>query len=139
MLVELGLVDSGRDAVEIGEEVRRDLALLVRALPRLAQQFVDQRLRVYLLLNVERRRMDDEVAPVLLVLAAPDELRVEVGVPRVAHLPGVLLRLVEHRLVFGGRNVPAPGVVVGDRVDVLVRGGLLGHGVILPRPARLRR
>ena len=33
-----------------------------------------------LLLDVERRRMDDEVAPVLLVLAAPDELRIEVAV-----------------------------------------------------------
>ena len=47
---------------------------------RLALEVVDQRLGVDLLLDVERRRMDDEVAPVLLVLAAPDELRVEVAV-----------------------------------------------------------
>ena len=33
-------------------------------------------LRVDLLLDVERRRVDDEVRPVLLVLAAPDELRI---------------------------------------------------------------
>ncbi|MCY4090409.1 MAG: hypothetical protein OXF62_06285 [Caldilineaceae bacterium] len=32
------------------------------------------------LLNVERRRVDDEVGPVLQVLAAPDELGVEVAV-----------------------------------------------------------
>ena len=31
-------------------------------------------------LDVERRRVDDEIAPVLLVLTAPDELRIEVGV-----------------------------------------------------------
>ena len=45
-----------------------------------AQQVVDQHLGVDLLLDVERRRVDDEVAPVLLILAAPDELRVEVAV-----------------------------------------------------------
>jgi hypothetical protein len=35
---------------------------------------------VDLLLDEERRRRDDQVGPVLLVLAAPDELRVEVAV-----------------------------------------------------------
>ena len=50
---------------------------------RLPQQVVDQHLRVDLLLDVERRRVNDEIAPVLLILAAPDELRVEVGVARV--------------------------------------------------------
>ena len=54
------------------------LALLLR----LPQQVVDQHLGVDLLLDVERRRVDDEIAPVLLVLAAPDELRVEVAVAR---------------------------------------------------------
>jgi hypothetical protein len=37
-----------------------------------------------LLLNVERRGVDDEIAPVLLILATPDELGIEVGVARVA-------------------------------------------------------
>jgi cytochrome c oxidase assembly factor CtaG len=35
--------------------------------------------------------VDDEVAPVLLVLAAPDQLRVQVGIARVAHLLRLLL------------------------------------------------
>jgi hypothetical protein len=47
---------------------------------------------VDLLLDVERRRVDDEIAPVLLVLAAPDELRVEVAVAAlVGDADGVLL------------------------------------------------
>ena len=83
VLVELGLVHALGDAVEVGEEVglsaRRPRA---RAPCVCAQQVVDQHLRVDLLLDVERRRVDDEVAPVLLVLAAPDELRVEVAVAR---------------------------------------------------------
>jgi hypothetical protein len=80
VLLELGLVHALGDAVEVGEQVGRGLAGVVPILPRLAQQVVDQRLRVDLLLDVERRRLDDEVTPVLLVLAAPDELRVQVAV-----------------------------------------------------------
>jgi hypothetical protein len=45
----------------------------------LAQKIVDQDLRVHLFLDVEGRRLDDQVAPIVLVLAAPDELRVEVA------------------------------------------------------------
>jgi hypothetical protein len=52
----------------------------------LAQQVVDQHLGVDLLLDVERRGVDDEVRPVLLILAAPDQLRVQVAVaPLVGH------------------------------------------------------
>ena len=37
-------------------------------------------------LDIERRSVDDEVAPILLILAAPDELRIEVAVaPLVGH------------------------------------------------------
>ena len=80
MLVELGLVHALGDAVEVGEQVGRDLPGFVLALLRLAQQIVDQHLGVHLFLDVERRGVDDEVAPVLLILAAPDELRIEVAV-----------------------------------------------------------
>ena len=75
-----------RDAVEVGEEVGREHPSLVLALLRGAQQIVDEDLRVNLLLDVERWRVDDEVAPVLLILSAPNELRVEVGVARVARI-----------------------------------------------------
>ena len=94
MLVKLGLVHAFRHAVEVAEEV--DLVAGLRAaLPCRAQEVVDQDLGVDLLLNVERRRLDDEVAPVLVVLPAPDELRVEVAVAAlIRHADGVLLVLV---------------------------------------------
>ena len=47
-----------------------------RPAARLLLQAVDDRLGVDLLLDVDRRRIDHEVRPVLRVLAAPDELRV---------------------------------------------------------------
>ncbi|MCG8350545.1 MAG: hypothetical protein MI924_22485, partial [Chloroflexales bacterium] len=100
--VELGLLDAGGDAVEVGEEIHlRGLGLAVGGLRCAARrqplctlhQVVDQRLGVYLLLDVERRRAHNQVAPVLLVLAAPDQLRVQVGVARIANLFRVLLFL----------------------------------------------
>ena len=79
MLVELGLVHALRDAVEVGEEIGLRASLLIALLARLPEQIVDQHLGMNFLLDVERRRVDDEIAPVLLVLAAPDELRIEVA------------------------------------------------------------
>ena len=59
-----------------------------------------------LLLDVERRRVHDQVGPVLLVLAAPDELRVEVAVaPLVGHADRVLLVLPHHGLKLGSGNI----------------------------------
>ena len=92
MLVKLGLIHALRDAVEVGEEIGRDLPGVVLALPRLAQQIVDEHLRVDLFLNVERRRVDDEIAPVLLILPAPDELRIEIAIaPLVSDANRILL------------------------------------------------
>ena len=94
---------------------------------RLAQQVVDQHLGMDLLLDVERRGMDDEIAPVLLVLAAPDELRVEVAVAAlVGDADRVLLVLLQDRLVFGGGDVLPLGLVVLERLD-----GLLAVGCFL--------
>ena len=90
---------------------------VVLALLRRAQQIVDQHLRVDLLLDVERRRVDDEIAPVLLVLAAPDELRIEVAVARIADLLRGLLLLFQHGLVLGRRDVLPLGLVVLERFD----------------------
>ena len=70
--IELGRRGAVWQAVEIGEEVRWRGRLLLPPFPGLAQQVVDQNFRVHLLLDVERRRLDDEVGGVLLVLAAPD-------------------------------------------------------------------
>jgi hypothetical protein len=41
-----------------------------------AQQVVDQRLGMDLLLDIERRCMDNQIRPVLLILAAPNKLRI---------------------------------------------------------------
>ena len=71
-----------------------------------AQQIVDQHLGLHLFLDVERRRVDDQVAPVLLVLAAPDELRVEVAVAAlVGDADRVLLLLLHDGLIFRRGNV----------------------------------
>ena len=53
---------------------------LALAAAALAKEIVDEHLRVDFFLNVERWRMDDEVAPVLLILRAPNELGIEGGV-----------------------------------------------------------
>jgi hypothetical protein len=72
------------------------------------------------LLDVEGRGLDDEVAPVLLVLAAPDELGVEVAVAAlVGDAQRLLGLLLDDRLVLGGRDVPAPGLGVAVSLDLL--------------------
>ena len=84
------------------------------------------------LLGEERRGGDDQVAVVLLVLAAPDQLRVEVAVaPLVCDADGQPVGLGHDRLQLGGGDV-APGVIaVGVGDDVLGRGSAAawsGHG-----------
>ena len=72
--------------------------------------------------------MDDQIAPVLLVLPAPDELRVEVAVPPlVGHADRALLFLLHDRLVLGGGDVLPLVRVVREGFDRL-GGGFLGHG-----------
>ena len=57
--------------------------------------------------------MNDQVRPILLVLAAPNQLRIEITVATFIGYPdGVLLILTHDRLVFSGRDVLARGFVV---------------------------
>ncbi len=115
--VKLGAGVVVRQAVEVGEQIE---LVVRRLLSRLAapQQVVDQHLRVDLLLDEQRRRLNDEVGPVLLVLASPDELRVEVAVAAlVRHLDGALVGLLHHRLVLRRGDVLARRLVVGDGFD----------------------
>ena len=73
VLVEVDLlVEVDRAAVEVGEEVELVVAGLLDA-----GQVLDDGLRMNLLLDVDRHDGDGEVFAVLLVLALPDELRVE--------------------------------------------------------------
>src|SRR5438105_14203099 len=92
---------------------------------------------MYLLLDVEWRRLDDEVAPVLVVLPAPDELWIEVGVARVPNFLSSEVLGLENRLVLGGRDVQALVVGMTERLDFLLTsfrgGGSLCH-VSSPSP-----
>src|ERR1043166_10292232 len=96
---------------------------------------------MHLLLDVERRRLNDEVAPVLIVLPAPYELRIEIGIARVSHLFSRQVLCVENRLVFSGRDVQALVVGMTERLDSLLttfrRGGSLRH-VSSPRSEERR-
>src|SRR5437867_26494 len=94
-----------------------------------------------LLLDVERRSMDHEVAPVLLVLAAPDELGVQVAVaPLVGDSDGILCLLLENGLVLRGWDVPPPRLLVTKRLHRLPARALSCLGALgrcgRPRPAR---
>ena len=140
MLIELGLSAVVGQAVEVGKEID----LLKSALSpcpspacgrgvlfRLATQVVDQYLGVDLFLDVDRRRVDDEVGPVLLVLAAPDQLRVQVAVAAlIGDTNGRLLVLLHYRLVFGRGDVLAGGVVVLEGFDTEFVFGCFGHALI---------
>jgi hypothetical protein len=108
VLVELGQRLLVGQPVEIGEEVRHRRRRLVPPRFALPHQIIDQDLRVHLLLDVERRRLDDQIGPVLLVLAAPHELRVEIAVAALIGEPDRrLLLLVHDRLELGRRNISA--------------------------------
>ena len=125
MLVELGFGLLGGQPVEVGEQVGETrLDVVVFGAPRLLalpHQVVDQYLGMHALLDVEGRRVDDEVGPVLLVLAAPDQLRVQVAVaPGVGELDGTLLRVLHQRLVLGAGQVLAAGVLVPERIHRLL-------------------
>ena len=97
----------------------------------LAQEIVDQHLGVNLFLDVEGRGVDDEVAPVLLVLSPPDELGVEVSVAWVVHLDGFLFFGPKDRLKLRRWDVLA---LVGLVFKGLYGLGFtfLGHGYLLP-------
>ncbi|MER9397491.1 hypothetical protein NKI46_05045 [Mesorhizobium sp. M0615] len=130
---------------------------------------------MHLFLHVDRRCIDDEVGPVLRVLAAPDklgvadldlaylgelahlvpgdpdldaipdDLRVEIAValpgfavgqrPRARQRNGMIdaaqdfFLLLEQRGHFGGRIVDPPRLVVGQRVDILLRRRLCHRAV----------
>ena len=112
--VELGLVRALGDAVEVVEEVKLHLGCGFLAL---AQQVINEGLRMHLLLDVERRGMDDEVAPVLLILPTPDELGIEVGIARIPHLARLLMLPLHDGLLLGAGDVLALVVGVLDGID----------------------
>ena len=130
MLVELGGAGVLGQAVEIGEEVNLGRGGLGAGLG-LAEEVVNQDLGMDLFLDVERRGRDDEVGPIRVVFAAPDELGVEVAIAAfVGDLDGRLVRLAHEGLVFDRRQVLALGVVAegGDGFAFGGLGGGFGFG-----------
>src|SRR3972149_6027817 len=91
--------------------VRREEAELLLRAAALARgaELLDERARVDRLGDVDRDGGHLEVVAVLLVLALPDELRVEGRVTRVAHERGSLLLGAGGRLEPRGRGVGAGG------------------------------
>jgi hypothetical protein len=128
-LVALGLVRALGDAVEVGEEIGREVALVMLAFLGLLQQIVDECLRMNFFLNVKWRGVDDEVAPILFILPAPDELGAEVGIARGADGLRLLVLCLDDGLLLGGGNVFALRLVVLEGLDGLVSGRLFlgGH------------
>ena len=72
-------------------------------------------------LDVKRRRVDDEIAPVLLILPAPDELWIEVGVARILYRLGLFFLFLKNGLVLGRRDVFALGLIVCQCFNRLCR------------------
>lgn len=100
----------------------------------MAQQIINERLGVNSFPNVERRRRNNEIGPIPLILTAPDQLRIKIGIARIAHLLGVLLVIVQHRLIFSSGNILALGVVVGKLLNFLAMIMLSDPQPSVPQP-----
>ena len=79
--------------VEVGEQVKLRRLFGLGA----GSQVVDQRLRVNLLLDVDRHGGDFERGLIELVLPFPDELRIERRIARIKHALGMQLVLLGER------------------------------------------
>ena len=92
---------------------------------------------MHLLLDVQGRDVDRQVGQVLLVLAPPDQLGVQVAVAAlVGHGEGRRLFLPHQGLVLRGGDVGAGVLLVAQGFNLLAGGGAgaawSGHGGFLP-------
>src|SRR6266699_5223776 len=110
------------DAVEIAPEVQLRFPSRL-----LGTQVVDERLRMDLLLDVDRHRSHFERTPVLLVLALPDKLWVQRCVAWVENRLRLLVLVGEERAKLGGRDVAAARLLVDGRLDSRPRSLFLRH------------
>src|SRR5665213_2479369 len=79
------------------------------------------------LLDVDRRRVHYQIAPILLILATPYQLRIQITVaPLVRDAQWVFRILLNDALVFGGRYVQPFCFVVDECLDRLGAGRGLG-------------
>lgn len=131
VLVELGFRVFAGEPVEISEEGVLVLGRGIRFF-RLAEEVVNENLWVDFFLDVDGRGGHDEIGPVLLIFAAPDELGVEVAVEAgIADGVDALLVFVEDGLELRGGDVAAAGLVMDEGLDLFGGwgcSGFLGHG-----------
>ena len=112
--------------VEVREQIG-DLGLGLAPPGSIAFQPLDDRARVDLLLNVNGGRIDIEIGRVLGIFAPPDELRIKVGIARIAQLDRPRLILLHKALLLGRGDHGALGGVVLVVFDVLRCGTLFDH------------
>ena len=126
--VELGAGAVVGQAVEIGEQIDLRIAFAL-ALFRSAHKIVDQRFGMHLLLDIQRWRVDHEfrLFPGILprtdlnTLAAPDKLRVQIGIaPLISHPQRRLLIQINQSLGLRRRNILPLRIAVLDRINSLV-------------------
>jgi hypothetical protein len=100
VLVELGASLLVGQTVEVGEQVRHWRVCFLAPLAGLPY------LRVDIPLDIKRRSLNDQVGPILFVLTAPNELRVEIAIaPLIRDADRGLFLIAHHRLKLGGRYV----------------------------------
>ncbi len=118
--------------LRVGDPIKpaEQIGLRRRARPALALQVADQRLGQHLLLDVDRHRRHAQRHGILRVLAAPDELRVEVGIARIEQGRRRILRLLHQRGRLRGRDVAAGHV--GGVAQCFQSGGLGRRVAFLP-------
>ncbi|AEO46714.1 hypothetical protein F11_01220 [Rhodospirillum rubrum F11] len=132
VLIELGRRLLVGQAVEIGKQIDGRPDHFLGPSPGLALQIVDQNLGVDLFLDIKRRGLNDQFRPIPLVLAPPDQLRVEIAVAAViGDANGGFHLFLHHRLQFGGGDVDPLRILVGQRLDT----DFLGHTRSLPYAA----
>src|SRR6266536_4569994 len=112
MLVELGFINPKRNPVEIRKQIGCELSRFVLTLSGGSQEIIDQHLGMDLLLYVKGWCVDDEIAPVLLILAAPNQLWIEVAIALIARFDRMLLFFLHYGLIFSGRNVFPLGLIM---------------------------
>jgi len=122
MLVKLG---SGRlpwQAVEVGEQIQLLGRFLCLGFFALAAQIIHQYLGMHFFLDIEGRRLHHQVRPVLYVLAAPDQLRVQIPVaPLIGNPQGCQFIIPHHGLKFGSGDILAACLIMGDGVNAFGR------------------
>ena len=111
VLIELHHLAQVSNTVVVGKQVQ------LRFLHVLAQQIADDRLRLDLLLDVDRHNLHAQVFGVLFILALPHKLRVKRRIARVEHRLGRSLVIGHEPAQFLGGDVGALLLVL-DGIDL---------------------